>query len=84
MRACSRRAFLKLLGLSAAALSLPHLAAADAVPLTRRALPLLIAALRNLGATFHALPRPADQPNAPTVGIGYPPTPDPLGEACAP
>lgn len=56
----------------------------DAVPLTRRALPLIIATLRDLGATFHALPRPADQPNAPTVGIGYPPTPDPLGRACAP
>ncbi|MFQ3535554.1 MAG: hypothetical protein SNJ58_06720, partial [Aggregatilineales bacterium] len=54
----------------------------DAVPLTQRALPLIIAALRELGATFHALPRPIDQPNAPTVGIGHPPTPDPLGALC--
>ncbi|MCS6872288.1 MAG: polysaccharide deacetylase family protein [Anaerolineae bacterium] len=54
----------------------------DAVPLTQRALPLIIAALRDLGATFHALPRPNDQPNVPLVGIGYPPTPDPLSAPC--
>jgi peptidoglycan/xylan/chitin deacetylase (PgdA/CDA1 family) len=55
----------------------------DAVPLTQRALPLIIAALRERGATFHALPRPSDQPNAPTVGIGYAPTPSPTGLPCA-
>ena len=55
----------------------------DAVPLTQKALPLIIAALREHGATFHALPRPNDQPNAPTVGIGYAPTPSPAGLPCA-
>jgi len=54
----------------------------DAVPLTQRALPHIIAALRERGATFHALPRPNDQPNAPTVGIGYAPTPSPTGLPC--
>jgi peptidoglycan/xylan/chitin deacetylase (PgdA/CDA1 family) len=55
----------------------------DAVPLTQRALPLIITTLRDLGATFHALPRPSDQPNTPLVGIGYAPTPDPLGLPCS-
>lgn len=54
----------------------------DAVPLTQRALPLIIAALRERGATFHALPRPNDQPNAPTVGIGYAPTPSQSDSPC--
>ncbi len=37
-------------------------------------LPNLIADLRQLGANFRSLPRPGDQPNTKTVGIGYAPT----------
>ncbi len=55
----------------------------DAAPLTQTTLPAIIKVLRQRGATFHSLPRPIDPPNAPTVGIGYAPTPDPYGRACA-
>ncbi|MCE7947080.1 MAG: twin-arginine translocation signal domain-containing protein [Chloroflexi bacterium CFX4] len=55
----------------------------DAAPLTQATLPAIIKELRQRGATFHTLPRPIDQPNAPTVGIGYAPTPDPYGRACS-
>lgn len=37
-------------------------------------LPQLIETLKGMGAQFHALPRPGDQPNTRTVGIGYAPT----------
>lgn len=46
----------------------------DADKTTDDMLPDLIDALRGLGANFHSLPRPIDQPNASTVGIDYPPT----------
>ncbi len=50
----------------------------DADKDTYTMLPQLIADLRALGATFRSLPRPGDQPNAKTVGIGYAPTPKSL------
>ncbi|HVO42431.1 MAG TPA: polysaccharide deacetylase family protein [Aggregatilineales bacterium] len=46
----------------------------DADKDTDTMLPQLITDLRALGAQFKALPRPNDQPNAKTVGIGYAPT----------
>ena len=39
-------------------------------------LPDLIDTLTGLGARFKSLPRPVDKPNATTVGISYPPTPE--------
>ncbi len=54
----------------------------DAAELCRKALPTIIFRLRALGATFKALPRPVDEPNSKTVGIGYAPTPDPKGAVC--
>jgi peptidoglycan/xylan/chitin deacetylase (PgdA/CDA1 family) len=46
----------------------------DADQTTVEMLPKLIDTLRSLGANFKALPRPGDQPNTKTVGIGYAPT----------
>lgn len=39
------------------------------------ALPLMLDALDQRGATYHVLPRPVDRPNHYTVGIGRPPEP---------
>jgi peptidoglycan/xylan/chitin deacetylase (PgdA/CDA1 family) len=47
----------------------------DPDPRVIAALPALIDMLKERGATFHVLPRPIDQPNAYTVGIGRSPTP---------
>jgi len=47
----------------------------DADKDTDAILPQLIDDLRGIGANFRSLPRPTDQPNAKTVGIGYAPTP---------
>ncbi len=49
----------------------------DADKNTDTMLPKLITDLRAMGARFRALPRPGDQPNTKTVGIGYAPTPKP-------
>ncbi len=46
----------------------------DADKTTVDMLPKLIDTLREMGAKFRALPRPGDQPNTKTVGIGYAPT----------
>ena len=54
----------------------------DADKVTDDALPQIIDELKNRGAEFHSLPRPQDQPNTKTVGIGYAPTLDPEGVAC--
>ena len=45
----------------------------DPDPRVLNALPLMLAALDERGATYHVLPRPVDKPNAYTVGIGRPP-----------
>jgi peptidoglycan/xylan/chitin deacetylase (PgdA/CDA1 family) len=46
----------------------------DAAEATVQMLPDLIAETRKLGGVFRALPRPSDQANSATVGIGYAPT----------